>query len=152
MFYFRINLVIFNSIKHCMKVHILPSSQFIVQTRFLKNYSARISDCMLIFQIISVDFHTSRSLVYHCCENFNRSRLPCSVWSEETEDFSLLHIKSDSFHSFKISIFFLQIFYFYYIVRFSWHNIFEKINSNLLYDKKIATFFKQEILLTFIFI
>ena len=146
MFYFRFNLVLFDSVKHCVKVHIFPSSQFIVQTRFLKNYSKCISDCMLIFQIISVHLHTSRSLVYHRCENLNCCRLPCSVWSEETEDFSLLHVKSDSFHSFKISILFCQIFDFYDIVRFSWHSNFEKINSNLFYDKKIATFFKRQFL------
>ena len=148
MFYFRFYLVLFYSVKHSMKIHILPSRQFIVQTGFLKNYSECISDCVLIFQIISVHFYTSRSFIYHSCENFDCSGLPCSVWSEESKNFSLLHVKSDSLHSFKISIFFSQIFYFYYVVWFSWHNSFEKINTNLFYDKKIATFFKQD----FIFI
>ena len=146
MFYFWINLSFWDSVKHCMKVHILPSSQFIVQTRFLKNYSECISDCVLITQVVSIHLYTSFSFIKHCCENFDGSRFPCSIWSQKSKDFSPFYVKCYSFHSFKISVFFLQIFYFYYIVRFSWHNIFEKINSNLFHNKKIATFFKRQFL------
>src|SRR5581483_8323497 len=85
-----------NFIEHCVEIHVLVCSEFIIHAGILEDDAEALPDFVLLSgRVEAIDFNASAGRLQQRGKNFNGCGFSRSIRTEKREDLALLNFKRD---------------------------------------------------------